>query len=156
MIYKALDKLIEDYQKYEDNFPQDYYVEFGRFMVETDNEKDIEKILYKLLNFLYSKNQDFKNGGSAIFHLYESYVPKFDGDENGLDKVLHFINSARLTYQYRNPDYVRALGVANEIKDFMIGGGFGNDDILANEKGILYGLELMEKDNLTIIPMGTF
>lgn len=57
-----------------------------------------------------------------MFHLYENYVPKFDGDENGLDKVVHFLESTRLTYEIRNPDHVRSLGVANEIKDFFYWG----------------------------------
>lgn len=60
LIYKALDKLILDYQRYRDNFPQDYYIEFGKFMVENDDEKDKGKILDKLVNFLYSKREDSK------------------------------------------------------------------------------------------------
>lgn len=154
LIYKALDKLISDYQIYKDNFPQEYYVEFGRYMVENANtHNDLVKTFENLIYFMYSKRKGAsEEGGIAIFHLYENYVPKFEGDENGLDKVIHFLESAKLTYILRDPDYVRSLGVANEIKDFVIGGGFSNDDILANEQGIQFALELLEKNGLMLSP----
>lgn len=154
LIYKALDKLISDYRIYKDNFPQEYYVDFGRYMVENANtHNDLVKTFENLIYFMYSKRKGAsEEGGIAIFHLYENYVPKFEGDENGLDKVIHFLESAKLTYILRDPDYVRSLGVANEIKDFVIGGGFSNDDILANEQGIQFALELLEKNGLMLSP----
>ena len=101
LIYKALDKLISDYQIYKNDFPQEYYVEFGRYMVESGIQEKTGILYIRILETLtdccklIAKSRmfgevEYKNGGVAIFHLYENYVPKFEGDENGLDKVVIF------------------------------------------------------------------
>ena len=148
LIYVALDKLIADYKIYKDNFPKDYYVEFGRYMLENANfENDLMKTFKNLRYFMYSKeNGASKEGGIAIFHLYESYVPKYDNDENGTDKVLHFLESARLVYSTGEARSVKDIGILNEIKDMFFGDGFSYADIVANQKGIDYGIELRQKE----------
>ncbi|WP_416829616.1 hypothetical protein [Helicobacter ganmani] len=158
LIYKALDKLIKDYKVYKDNFPQDYYVEFGRYMVESGiNEKktttygDILTTLNKCCR-LITKSKIFgdvehKNGGIAIFHLYENYVPKYNGDENGLDKVSHFLFSALISFS-NGVGVANIASVGNEIADWVkqkLGEdstGFDISDIKANNAGISYGVEL--------------
>lgn len=165
MIYQALDKLIDDYQKYKENFPQDYYVEFGRYVVEESikihsslyenrymqQANSIHIVDYSIgfwCRYLHNKyGKEWAEGGAAIFHLYENYVPKFDGDENGLDKVKHFIYSARYCFIKSAPQSLIG-GYIVEIGDWLKqkGGGdstgFDRGDIQANKKGITYGNEL--------------
>ena len=91
--------------------------------------------------------KEWTEGGAAIFHLYESYVPKFNGDENGLDKVKHFIYSARLCFMKSAPQsliggYIVEVGDWLKQKAGGDGTGFDKGDIVANKKGIEYGNEL--------------
>lgn len=165
LIYKALDKLIEDYKVYKDNFPQDYYVEFGRYITEEsikfhsslyENHYTQQSNIVNIVNYSigfwrrYLDNnykKEWAEGGAAIFHLYENYVPKYNGDENGLDKVLHFLESARLCFMKSAPQSLIA-GYIVEVGDWLKqkgggkGTGFDKGDIAANKKGIEYGNEL--------------
>ena len=100
-------------------------------------------------------------GGAAIFHLYENYVPKYNGDENGLDKVKHFTYSARLCFM-KGPTLSFVGGMGVEIGDLLAqqierteklfgrrtkieSTGFDTDDLKANKQGIDYGIELITK-----------
>ena len=158
IIYKALDKLIGDYRIYKDNFPQEYYVEFGRYMVESGIQQKEGWLYVRILeslteccklitdSFMFG-DREYKNGGVAIFHLYENYVPKFEGDENGLDKVEHFLFSALITFR-DNVVAANIASVGNEVVDWAKqkwdgdGTGFDTSDIKANNAGISYGAEL--------------
>lgn len=161
LIYKALDKLISDYRIHKDNFPQEYYVEFGRYIVESGIQEKTGIYYIRILETLtdccklISKSRmfgevEFKNGGVAIFHLYENYVPKFEGDENGLDKVSHFLFSALMAFR-DNVIVANIASVGNEIVDWFKqksggdGTGFDMGDIKANKQGIDYGNELRLK-----------
>lgn len=161
LIYKALDKLISDYRIYKDNFPQEYYVDFGRYMVESGIQKNKGILYIGILETLtdccklIAKSRmfgevEYKNGGVAIFHLYENYVPKFEGDENGLDKVSHFLFSALMAFR-DNVIAANIASVGNEIVDWVKqkwggdGTGFDMSDIKANNAGISYGAELKER-----------
>lgn len=170
LIYKALDKLIEDYKVYKDNFPQEYYVEFGRYMVESGIQEKTGILYIRILETLIEccglitdslmfGDKEYKNGGIAIFHLYENYVPKFEGDENGLDKVSHFLFSTLMAFR-DNVIVANIASVGNEIVDYLslnakkaynklfnnkienYGTGFDMSDIKANNAGISYGAEL--------------
>ncbi|TLD85479.1 hypothetical protein [Helicobacter sp. MIT 05-5294] len=169
LIYQSLDKLTLDYQKYKDNFPQDYYVELGKYMVESaisqNKNENLINILSSLIiccklitESLLFGNKEYFNGGIAIFHLYESYVPRFDGDANGLDKVSHFLFGAFGAF-VANDAISRKIGIGNEMVDSLLleaktllseygikfedyGTGFDEEDIEANEGGIKYGNEL--------------
>ena len=173
LIYKALDKIISDYQIYKDNFPQEYYVEFGRYMVESGIQENKGILYIRILETLtdccklIAKSRmfgevEYKNGGVAIFHLYENYVSKFEGDENGLDKVSHFLFSALMAFR-DNVIAANIASVGNEIVDYLslnakkaynklfnnkienYGTGFDMSDIKANNAGISYGAELKER-----------
>ncbi|BBB20392.1 Ig-like domain-containing protein [Helicobacter cinaedi] len=173
LIYKALDKLIEDYKVYKDNFPQEYYVEFGRYMVESGIQEKTGILYIKILETLIEccelitdslmfGDKEYKNGGIAIFHLYENYVSKFEGDENGLDKVSHFLFSTLMAFR-DNVIVANIASVGNEIVDYLslnakkaynklfnnkienYGTGFDKGDIKANNAGISYGAELKER-----------
>ena len=161
LIYKALDKLISDYRIHKDNFPQEYYVEFGRCMVESGIQEKTGILYIGILETLtdccklIAKSRmfgevEYKNGGVAIFHLYENYVPKFEGDENGLDKVSHFLFSALMAFR-DNVIAANIASVGNEIVDWVKqkwggdGTGFDMSDIQANNAGISYGAELKER-----------
>ena len=161
LIYKALDKIISDYQIYKNDFPQEYYVEFGRYMVESGIQKNKGILYIRSLETLtdccklIAKSRmfgevEYKNGGVAIFHLYENYVPKFEGDENGLDKVSHFLFSALMAFR-DNVIAANIASVGNEIVDWIKqkwggdGTGFDMSDIQANNAGISYGAELKER-----------
>ncbi|MCL9821896.1 hypothetical protein NCR96_09130 [Helicobacter sp. 14348-15] len=171
LIYKALDKLINDYQTYKDNFPQDYYVEFGRYMVKGGIQEQKGILAIKILSSLKECcsliadseifDTEYNNGGVAIFHLYENYVPKFNGDENGLDKVKHFVYSALSCFVF-GEKIADEMGIINErIDEFKLkkeeisvklkqrekvdSTGFDRGDIEANRRGIKYGEELLER-----------
>ena len=149
-----------DYKKYRDNFPSNYYVEFGKYIAEKSIEwhfklfndkyetsKIIDMSLHSLCLFLNSKNEMWNHGGLAIFHVYENYVAKYDNDKNGLDKVLHFLYSSLYCFVKGAPNSL-IIGYAVEIIDFAkqkLGGdgsGFDVSDIKANKDGIEYGNEL--------------
>lgn len=174
LIYEALNKLINDYKIYKNNFPSDYYEEFGRFMVEHEIQRQtgILKILNSLINCcsLITESKIFgdmayKNGGAAIFHLYENYIPKYNGDENGLDKVSHFLFSAYFCF-LNGPFGAGTISVGSEIADLIklkskiilnkifdmnfkeYGSGFNANDIQANNAGIAYGIELIRRMNV--------
>lgn len=179
LIYKALDKLIGDYRIYKDNFPQEYYVEFGRYIIQESisfhssfyethdiQQSNIIDIVNYSIGFWcrYLDNKyekEWTEGGAAIFHLYENYVPKYNGDENGLDKVKHFTYSARLCFM-KGPTLSFVGGMGVEIGDLLAqqieraeklfgrrtkieSTGFDTDDLKANKQGIDYGIELITK-----------
>lgn len=179
LIYKALDKLISDYRIHKDNFPQEYYVEFGRYIIQESinfhssfyETHDIQQsniidiVNYSIgfwCRYLDNKHEkEWTEGGAAIFHLYENYVPKYNGDENGLDKVKHFTYSARLCFM-KGPTLSFVGGMGVEIGDLLAqqieraeklfsrrtkieSTGFDTDDLKANKQGIDYGIELITK-----------
>lgn len=91
--------------------------------------------------------REYKNGGIAIFHLYENYVPKYDNDENGLDKVSHFLFSTLISFT-NGVIHGKVASFGAEIADWAkqkiwgIGTGFDKSDIAANDAGIAYGVQL--------------
>ena len=164
LIYVALDKLIDDYKIYKDNFPQDYYVEFGKYISEKSikfhlsayenyfiRQTNIEHIINYAIGFwcryFNDEREEWHYGGVAVFHLYENYVSKYKGDENGFDKVNHFLHSARLCFM-NNTISSLVIGHIVEIGDWLKqksgleGTGFDKGDIKANKQGIKYGNEL--------------
>ena len=174
IIYKCLDKLFDDYQKYKENFPNNYYNEFGISMIQYALDKygyDINtsicsindvilcveeccKLIGKSLLF---GNKIWLDGGIAIYHVYENMVPKYDGDNNGTDKVIHFLFSCLFALKH-HPYMAYTVGVLNEKVDeykyklnFLqgkdIGTGFDMGDIQANLDGIDYAIYLQNRLN---------
>ncbi len=174
IIYKCLDKLFDDYQKYRDNFPNDYYIEFSKYMIQYALDKHgyninnhscsindvivcVEECCKLIGNSSLLGNEVWLNEGIAIFHIYESMVPKYDGDNNGTDKATHFLFSCLLALKY-HPYTAHAIGVLNEHIDeykywinFLqgkdTGNGFDMSDIQANLDGIAHAIYLQNKFN---------
>lgn len=135
ILYKALDKLIDDYKVYKDNFPQDYYVEFGKYMVEENikiflkyyqshlasNRIKVTGLVYYVMAHCIAccivKIQNEMLKMVLLLSSYENYVSKFDGDENGLDKVLRFLYSAMLCF-LKDPSVALVAGYIAEILDW--------------------------------------
>lgn len=52
-----------------------------------------------------------------MYHLYENYVPKFECDENVLDRVEHFLFSALMAFR----DNILAANIASVGNEIVLG-----------------------------------
>lgn len=144
----SLQKLKTDYKTYEGNFPENYYEEFSKSMIEKSIELNgAEAGIDAAQSFV---NKDEFSEGRAILHAYESYVTK--SADTGFDKAQHFIVSA--TSQYKQGSLVTdAKQYGKETLDYVqskfgkSSGGFDSNDMLANNRGQAFGKTLYEKFN---------
>ena len=142
----ALGKLKEDFKTYEGNFPENYYEDFGKALIEKSIElKGADSGIDAAQSFV---NKDEFSEGMAILHAYESYVTQ--NADTGFDKAQHFIISA--TTQYNQGGLITdAKQYGKEVSDYVqskfgkASGGFDSKDMLANNKGQAFGKALYDK-----------
>ncbi|MCI7410806.1 hypothetical protein [Helicobacter bilis] len=87
ILYKALDELIDDYKAYKDDFPQDYYVEFGKYMVEENI-----KIFLKYYQSHLASNR-IKVTGLVYYTMVPMCRMLHSKIQNGILKVVLLLSS---------------------------------------------------------------
>ncbi|MEZ4889791.1 MAG: hypothetical protein R2779_04260 [Crocinitomicaceae bacterium] len=92
----ALEKLQTDAKKFNGKFPNEYYVEFSKAVVEKSiSINGADKGINAAYAMLGVKNLP---QAKSVLQVYESIVPN---DQNThIDKVMHFIASAAKQYNY--------------------------------------------------------
>lgn len=153
----ALNKLFSDHLLYKGDFPDNYYVEFGKFLYNTaiseagasnqNDSKSMTKGILKLMNFVDNTKEFGKGEFSSVYHAYENLVGKTE--DTGYDKLLHFTFSAYKTYDF-GVKIGLGLGYLKEaIKDeayswlpWVKDKGWDNLDIKANKEGVKFGISL--------------
>ncbi|WP_264847532.1 hypothetical protein [Capnocytophaga catalasegens] len=157
----GIKKITDDYNgKYNCNFPDDYYVTFGRLFFEINYSQYVKiKNTPKYLAIAYALSKScklvdgdegFLNGlGAPLFHIYENVVRR--NNDTGLDKLLHFLYSAYYSY-VNGPTKSTILGIMKEFfKDEVISWfndkekGWDDKDMEANKRGVDFGMELTIK-----------
>lgn len=157
----GIKKIIDDYNgKYNSNFPDDYYVIFGKFLFKINYSqyvkvKDTPKYLaiaYALSESckLVDGDEGFLNGlGAPLFHIYENVVRR--NNDTGLDKLLHFLYSAYYSY-VNGPTKSTILGIMKEFFKDEVNSwfndkekGWDDKDMEANKRGVDFGMELTIK-----------
>lgn len=122
----GIKKITNDYNnRFGDNFPDEYYEEFGMYVTELliyehqliGINKPVKEALNEVIKIIDNEN-GFNNGlGAPLFHIYENVVRK--NDDTGFDKLLHFMFSAKHAYCL-SPNISKVLGISKEfIKDEM-------------------------------------
>ncbi len=154
----GIKKITNDYNnRFGDNFPDEYYEEFGMYVTELliykhqliGINKPVKEALNEVIKIIDNEN-GFNNGlGAPLFHIYENVVRK--NDDTGFDKLLHFMFSAKHAYCL-SPTISKVLGISKEfIKDEMYSWiddaekGWDDLDMKANKKGFEYGKKLSSK-----------
>jgi hypothetical protein len=161
IVSRGIDQITSDYNsKYSVlGFPNDYYDFLGKYLSTLSIWKFskatsvypkyfvIGSALDEICKLIDSNN-GFNNGlGAPLFHIYENVVRK--DDNTGLDKLLHFMYSAKWAYT-TSPGISKALGAMKEFVNDEIMSWLNDDkgwddlDMDANEKGIEFGRKLAE------------
>lgn len=152
IVRAGLGKIEEDFKKFKGVFPEGYYEDFGKFLINTEIEilkptaiheaSAISQGFDDIKNLLDNEN-NFNNGeGSPLFHAFESIVRR--NDNMGYDKLMHFSFSAQHAYS-KGAEVSWFLGRVKEfIKDEVVSwfnddAGWEDRDIEANDKGIKFG-----------------
>lgn len=138
LVKAGMDKIKADYAINGGQFSENYNVSFGRFLFETSfksvKQSDYVKAATDVWETIDTKT--WKNG-STLFFLYDNFVRQ--NDNTGHDKLLHFSASAYYTMKY-GPKTSYSLGWSKEFfKDWLMGDGWDNNDMRANQDGINYG-----------------
>ena len=148
LMQAGLEKIRTDNQKYGNQFPEEYYQEFGKFMFETSieiNDGNIDAAATEVWNALNNETWTY---GSSVFHLYENFARQ--NDNTGHDKLLHFTASAYYQYNY-GAVYTNSVQFGKEFFKDEVPSWFGDDkgwdpkDVEANEAGQKFGKELQKK-----------
>ena len=142
----ALEKLQTDAKKFNGKFPNEYYVEFSKAVVEKSiSINGADKGINAAYAMLGVKNLP---QAKSVLQVYESIVPN---DQNThIDKVMHFIASAAKQYNY-GKTITDGLQYGKEIFFDEIPSWFSNDigfdskDMKANNLGQAYGEKLHAK-----------
>jgi RHS repeat-associated protein len=142
----AIEKLQTDAKKFNGQFPNNYYVDFSKSVIQegiklfgADKGVDMAHKYFAVENLPKAK---------SVLQLYESIVP--NNEDSHFDKVQHFIASAAYQYKYGGL-YTNAVQYGKEIfKDeipswFSDDKGFDTEDMKANNLGEVYGKDLYKK-----------
>ncbi|UGU14596.1 DUF6443 domain-containing protein [Sinomicrobium kalidii] len=157
VVQKGIDKLRSDNATNGGNFSDNYYAEFGGFLINNSipsmssirNDKSsmiaIKDGVSSVTSFL-DNTTGFGNGkGSPLFHLYENMVRK--NDDTGYDKLMHF----SFTAKYATYGVGLFMGEMKEFFKDEVPSWFGNDkgwdnmDIRANQQGNSYMLNIIRQ-----------
>ncbi len=157
VVQKGIDKLRSDNASNGGNFSDNYYAEFGGFLINNSipsmssirNDKNsmgaIKDGVSSVTGFL-DNTTGFGNGkGAPLFHLYENMVRK--NDDTGYDKLMHF----SFTAKYATYGVGLFMGEMKEFFKDEVPSWFGNDkgwdnmDIKANQRGNSYMLNIIRQ-----------
>jgi len=147
----ALEKLRKDTAKFGGNFPENYYVEFSKSILnEATRKGDPDKGIQEAEAGFGSEDLV---GTKSVLHVYEALVPQ--NEDTHFDKVQHFVRSA--TSEYGMLANI-TFGVSTDIKQygkeifydeipswFSDDRGYDPNDMLANNRGQAFGEKLYEK-----------
>ncbi len=146
LIKFALEKLQSDAASFQGNFPGDYYVNFGKAVInESIRLHGPDDGIDKAQEYFGSEVDE--SPSAAPFHVFESIARR---DANtGWDKVQHFVRSATTYYNHSEPT-TDALQYSKEVWGAVKGlwdptESFDWNDMLANNRGQAFGHKLFDK-----------
>jgi len=156
-VQKGIDKLRSDNSSNGGNFSDNYYAEFGSFLInnsipsmssirgDKNSTGAIRDGVSSVTGFLDNTTSFGGGKGAPLYHLYENMVRK--NDNTGYDKLMHF----SFTAKYATYGVGLFMGEMKEFFKDKVPSWIGNDkgwdnlDIRANQRGNSYMLNIIRQ-----------
>jgi len=154
LIKLGIEKFIKDNQKFQENFPENYYEEFSKYLVNEAaklNGGNYNSAIDQVSKINDPTKFSDKNS-SALYHMYKELVKNQDHD-----KVRHFVESVWLTVHFgetiatwrgnAKEEDDEAAHLKDSVKHPI---GRDENDLLANARGRVFANEIADKQKAYI------